>query len=292
MHNHPPSKDLSGHPSHRRFTKEEFVRIQEMTISGITPKQILSSLRQGNGNLKSISRSEYNARAKFRKESLQGRTVLEALFEELGEADFIFDVQHDHDGHLTHLFIAHPASIALTKNYSSFFLMDCTYKTNKYGMPLLNIGGVTSFNSTFFSAFVFLRKEETSDYIWALKRFVKVLGMQRHPAAIVTDRELALMNALKIIFPDTPHLLCEIKTQLSHEKIRIPHKFHIPLLCHINGRVSLYALKELFKQYELAVSDVSSICKGNFTNSMDLPRAHKIKTTNFQPLQLIDIHPH
>ncbi|KAK1375324.1 hypothetical protein POM88_031517 [Heracleum sosnowskyi] len=37
-HNHPPSKDLFGHPSYRRFTKEEFVRIQETTILGITPK--------------------------------------------------------------------------------------------------------------------------------------------------------------------------------------------------------------------------------------------------------------
>lgn len=82
----------------------------------------------------------------------------------------------------------------------------------------------------------------------------------------------------------------EIKTQLSHEKIRIPHKFRIPLFRHITGHVSLYALRELFKQYELAISDVSPICKGNFTNSMGLPCAHKIKATRFQPLQLGDIH--
>lgn len=86
--------------------------------------------------------------------------------------------------------------------------MDCTYKRNKYGMPLLNIVGVTSFNSTFFSAFVFMRKEEKSYYIWALQRFDKILGSERCPSAFVTDRELALMNALKFVFPEVPQLLC------------------------------------------------------------------------------------
>lgn len=83
----------------------------------------------------------------------------------------------------------------------------------------------------------------------------------------------------------------EIKTQLSHKKIRIPHKFRIPLFNQLVGNVSLYALKEPFEQYELAISDISSTCKGNFANSMGLPCAHKIKETRCQFLQLDDIHP-
>ncbi|XP_074373898.1 protein FAR1-RELATED SEQUENCE 5-like [Apium graveolens] len=196
---------MSGHPSHRRFSREEFARIREMTMS---PRQILTSLRQSNINLQAISRSIYNVMTKIRKESLQGRSMIQALFEELGQGEFLYDVKHDHEGHLTHLFIAHPSSIMLTKNYSSIFLMDCTYKTNKYKMSLLNIVGVTSFNTTFLYAVIFLQKEEVGDYVWALECFVKILGLQRQPLTIVIDRELALMNAIKVVFPDCSHLLC------------------------------------------------------------------------------------
>ena len=45
--------------------------------------------------------------------------------------------------------------------------MDCTYKTNKYGMPLLDIVGVTSANSTFYAGFVFLRSERQDSYAFA-----------------------------------------------------------------------------------------------------------------------------
>lgn len=342
--------------------------------------------------------------------------MIQALFQELGQGEFQYNVKHDHDGHLTHLFIAHPSSITLTKSYSSIFLMDCTYKTNKYRMPLLNIVGVTSFNTTFFSTVVFLQKEEVTDYEWALDCFRKMLGLERQPLAIVTDRELALMNAIKVIFPNSTHLLCvwhieknimakckkifrtkddweefiktwtdvirspeeesfqgswnlfvekykdhtsvityiektwlpykekfiyawtnkvthfgnhvtsrvegahsklkrylqvstgdlrgvkdkiclvidnefhEIKARLSSEKIRIAHKFQIPLFKQLIGHVSAYALGEILKQYELARSNILPPCKDNFTSSMGLPCAHIIRA-QFQPLQLDDIHP-
>ncbi|KAK6936686.1 MULE transposase domain [Dillenia turbinata] len=46
--------------------------------------------------------------------------------------------------------------------------MDCTYKINRYKMPLLEIIGITSFNTSFYSCFVFLSKERCEDYEWAL----------------------------------------------------------------------------------------------------------------------------
>lgn len=93
------------------FSKEEIIRIQEIydnDWAGVAPRQILTSLRQSNPNLKTISRSVYNASAKFPRESLQGRTMIQVLFEELGQGEFIYDIKRDNDGHLTHLFMAHP----------------------------------------------------------------------------------------------------------------------------------------------------------------------------------------
>ncbi|KAG5544831.1 hypothetical protein RHGRI_017326 [Rhododendron griersonianum] len=133
-HNHEPSSDMSGHPICRRFSKEE--------VEG------------------------------------------------------------------THLFFAHPSSIALTKSYPYVFVMDCTYKTNKYKMPLLDIVGVSSFNGSFYSCFAFMQKEEEGDYVWALERFKTILGPDQQPSVILSDRELALMNAIEVVFPGTTNILC------------------------------------------------------------------------------------
>ncbi|XP_008221395.1 PREDICTED: uncharacterized protein LOC103321373 [Prunus mume] len=75
-------------------------------------------------------------------------------------------------------------------------------------MPLLDIIGVSSFNTSFYSCFVFMQKEEEKDYVWALEMFNKILGVHNQPLVIISDRELALMNAIRIVFPSACNLLC------------------------------------------------------------------------------------
>ncbi|KAH7835109.1 hypothetical protein Vadar_022945 [Vaccinium darrowii] len=82
-HNHEPSSDMSGHLSCRRLSREEIMSIKEMTRSGVSPRQILSSLRQRNPKLQAISKTIYDMKVKLRKEELGGRTMIQALFEEL-----------------------------------------------------------------------------------------------------------------------------------------------------------------------------------------------------------------
>ena len=42
--------------------------------------------------------------------------------------------------------------------------MDCTYKTNRFNMPLLSIIGITSLGTNFWVAFCFLRNEKEGDF--------------------------------------------------------------------------------------------------------------------------------
>ncbi|KAK9284519.1 hypothetical protein L1049_023694 [Liquidambar formosana] len=74
-HNHEPSRDISDHPSCRRFNEEEVVLIREMTATGKRPRQILKALRQRNPNLVSDSRNVYNVKAKIRREILSGKMM-------------------------------------------------------------------------------------------------------------------------------------------------------------------------------------------------------------------------
>ena len=86
--------------------------------------------------------------------------------------------------------------------------MDCTYKTNKYGMPLLDIIGMSSFNKSFYSCFVFVKSERTEYYTWALQTFSNVLGVDSQCSVIVFDQELALISAIEVVFPKASLHLC------------------------------------------------------------------------------------
>jgi len=90
--------------------------------------------------------------------------------------------------------------------------MDCTYRTNRFKLPLLRILGITALKTTYYVGFCFMAKEEREDYIWVLQNLRALynsLGIEA-PKVIITDRELALMNAIAEVFPipNTRSLLC------------------------------------------------------------------------------------
>ena len=109
---------------------------------------------------------------------------------------------------ITDLFWAHPMAIELLNVFSHVLIMDCTYKTNRYRYPLLEIVGVTSTELTFSVAFVFMDHEYEDNYTWAMERLKSLMRSNIFPRVVVTDRELALINAIHKVFPNTNTLLC------------------------------------------------------------------------------------
>lgn len=87
-------------------------------------------------------------------------------------------------------------------------IIDCTYKTNRYRLPLLEIIGVTSTDSTFSVAFAYLGYEREDNNIWALGVLRTVMENIAFPKIIITDRELALMKAISKVLPMAINLLC------------------------------------------------------------------------------------
>jgi len=87
--------------------------------------------------------------------------------------------------------------------------MDNTYKTNKYMLPLLEIVGVTSTGLTFSTGFVLMSTERENNFTWALQR-LRGLFFRRdvYPTVIVSDRDLALMNAIEVVFSEATNSLC------------------------------------------------------------------------------------
>ena len=92
---------------------------------------------------------------KFKWSSWEGELLIQALPDELKEAKVPHDINMNSNGTITHLFFTHPKSIELLRSHPTTILIDCTYKTNKYKMPLLNAVGNTSLNSSFFCFVLF-----------------------------------------------------------------------------------------------------------------------------------------
>src|SRR5438045_8616186 len=113
---------------------------------------------------------------------LRGKSPMEALIAVLKEGEFHFNYRIDTIGRVTHLFFAHPKSVDLLTKYPDVLLLDCTYRTNKFKMPLLNIVSNTCLDSNFHAAFCFLAKEEEGDYVWAMEQLKElfVLVMKLH----------------------------------------------------------------------------------------------------------------
>jgi hypothetical protein len=99
--------------------------------------------------------------------------------------------------------------------YMEVLTMDCTYKTNKYKMPLLIITGVTALNTSFYAGFCFMRGESYSDYVWVMEavvRLYKHLDLP-YPATVISDGDRALSPALFHVFAEQEnhqvnHILC------------------------------------------------------------------------------------
>ena len=86
--------------------------------------------------------------------------------------------------------------------------MDCTYKTNRYQLPLMEIVRVTSTEMTFSVVFAYLKEEQEDNFNWCLDSLKFLIHSRLMPFIVVTDRDLALANALKRIFPISRHFLC------------------------------------------------------------------------------------
>jgi len=107
------------------------------------------------------------------------------------------------------IFQCHPDAVKLCNASNLVFLINNTYKTNRYRLSLLDFVGVTPTEMTFSADFAYLEGECVNNVVWALKRFQGLfLRRDALPRVIMIDRDLSLKNAVKTIFPECTDLLC------------------------------------------------------------------------------------
>lgn len=186
-------------------------KIVNLYAAGTKPTRILAILRGEDPNCQLIAKDITNITQKSGRDKRGGLSSIAFLLSELEGDDFYWEKDFDPvTGQITKLFYAHKSCIQELKNNPDLILFDSTYKSNRYKMPLLNIGAVGANNQNISVSVCFLRNEDTEAYSWAMRSLRKMIEKYdiELPLTLITDRELALMNPLEEIFPESRHLLC------------------------------------------------------------------------------------
>ncbi|XP_047337914.1 uncharacterized protein LOC124941614 [Impatiens glandulifera] len=100
--------------------------------------------------------------------------------------------------------------LLLFVNCPSVLIIDATYKTNEYRSLLLEVVGITSTMRTYSLMLAYLSNEREEQLTWALgtlKKWMLEKGTSL-PSVFVSDRDMALINAIEICFPTARHILC------------------------------------------------------------------------------------
>ncbi|CAL8994263.1 unnamed protein product, partial [Prunus brigantina] len=167
VHNHPISEYLQGHSFVGRLTEEENALLVDMSKSLVKPRDILVTIKDRDAMNVSTMKTIYNARIRNRTKEFAGRTQMQQLLTKLSEHNYI-EWHRTSSDIVTDLFWTHPTNIDIVRAFPHVLIMDCTYKTNRYRFPLLQIVGVTSTNMTFSVTYVYMNAEKEDNYTWAL----------------------------------------------------------------------------------------------------------------------------
>ncbi|GAA0175964.1 hypothetical protein LIER_42004 [Lithospermum erythrorhizon] len=150
----------------------------------------------------------YNIRQQLKHEMMEDRTVLQQFVKVLGDTGYKYELRIEVVTNVvSDVLFVHPDSLKLLHAFPYILIMDSTYNTNRYKVPLFEIFGITSTGNSFVAAYAFLSSEQEKIYTWVLDMLRKHM-IKQLPTVILTDREMALINAIDIIFPSTFHMLC------------------------------------------------------------------------------------
>jgi hypothetical protein len=164
-HNHSSSTAIAAHPAHRlaALSKDTRALISNLSSLGLSPAKILTILRKADPDIALTPKDIANLTYQERLEELNGKTPIQWLLEELKNNGFRPQYYLE-SGHLERLAYIHPKSLVLWKQNPDILLLDCTYKTNRFNMPLLNIYAITGNNMVIQVRLVFLSSEKEADY--------------------------------------------------------------------------------------------------------------------------------
>jgi hypothetical protein len=144
-------------------------KVERLSAAGMPAYQVIRVLYLST-TYPFTSSNIHNIKQRMKMKNLTGKSPIEVLIDVLCASGTNFEYKTDRIGRVTHLFWADSSSIELLNYYPEVLLFDCTYRTNKFKLALLNIVGTTCLNMSFHVMFCFMAKENKASFTWVLQR--------------------------------------------------------------------------------------------------------------------------
>jgi hypothetical protein len=145
-HNHGPTLNPAVHHQHRKLRGPALQQATALIASGLEVKDIVAIMSTSEHvDIPPIAMDITNLMQKIQALELNGNTSIDALLATMDEQGWIYE--HEvcpETGRLTRLFMASKACLEYAKKHPDILIMDSTYKTNRFEMPLLDIIGMPS----------------------------------------------------------------------------------------------------------------------------------------------------
>ncbi|KAI5658817.1 hypothetical protein M9H77_27610 [Catharanthus roseus] len=158
-HNHKIVVYSHGHAQSARLTEEQLQQTEQCRKSHVPLRNILRFFREQ--DFPEI----YNVVAKIKRCRMQGRNTVEEVLRLSAERGYTVFYRNGEDNNvLSDIVVAHLTSIAMIRTWPYVLIMDTTYKTNKYNMPLLECVEMTPTGKNFTVTTTFMCNEQATTY--------------------------------------------------------------------------------------------------------------------------------
>jgi zinc finger SWIM domain-containing protein 3 len=200
--------------SHRRISDDQKAEILEMQISRIHKHQkvdIMQKQYSGYDKVGYTMRDLYNFCHRNKVETVaagDAQAVISFLIEcKHRDPDLFFQYKTDGKGHLKGLLWCDYQCWLDYAAFGDVVVFDSTYKMNRYNLPLVPFVGVNHHGSTILFACGIIAQETIESYVWMLRTFSDAMA-QKHPGSMITDGDLGMQIAIKLVWLNSSHRLC------------------------------------------------------------------------------------
>ena len=210
LHNHGQSDDPSLHQCHRKLSIEMQASIEAMLLNQhVVAQYIAKSLRRQFPNAAFQLLDVRNYIARYRRRQLGGLTPTQAFIMHL-EDNRIKHIVRYHAAEperVKSIFWTYPWCLEQWARFPQVLMIDNTYNTNRFKMPLYQAVGKTNTGMIFFAGFSLIDNERQAGYNDLMMDHVQIrteCGIAA-PKVIITDMEIRSRQAV-VNFEDGPQL--------------------------------------------------------------------------------------
>ena len=198
-------------------TPEVLADIRAHRNKHVEPRKILALIEEkygsGDVNKPSFKAADvWNEIGKMKAEKLGNKTPIQALNVHLqNSSNHWCRVELDPTTtEVLYLFWINKSSMTMLKSNGEVIILDATYKTNRYSMPLAVLSGTTNLKTGFRAGMCFMKGETARDYEWLFRTSLELFKHLDIPLPIVwiTDGDTQIHTGLITVVPDAWHALC------------------------------------------------------------------------------------